>query len=197
MAASAVLLPLASLAARSYSTPGYTLYMTGGPGPQTSEPPSRRTTEAANSRFRDASIGDASERERSASRAEKEGTGEARDGDGFTEVDLKNPPQMPSPQHYESYSEYLDAYDQYVQDTAQFSSSARVYMRRRLRHLQRAHAGVAEAVRREYFWTFVPFVVSLAAFMVDAQHHADAQLTHQLLKERTKQQVKGVKWEAV
>ncbi|KAK7200288.1 hypothetical protein NESM_000081600 [Novymonas esmeraldas] len=124
-------------------------------------------------------------------------SGEAREGDGFTELDLKNPPPMPSPQHYQSYDDYLDAYDQFLQDTAQFLPSARVFLQRRLRRLRRDLSGLGEAVRREYFWTFVPFICALSVHMIDAQHHANAQHTRERLKEHTKQHVKTVQWESV
>ncbi|KAG5473571.1 hypothetical protein LSCM4_03640 [Leishmania orientalis] len=185
IAVSAVFLPLVSLRAhqgRSHSSSGYTLHTTGAPDLQSSG--SLLASAAGFRRFA------------SRDRLCAGGSSTPRGREGLTEADL-DPPQMPSPQQYASYDEYLNAYDQYLQETTQFLSSARAFLQNRLRHLRRAHAGISEAVRREYFWTFVPFICALCVHMVDSQHHVNAQITRERLKERAKEHVKSVKWVSV
>ncbi|CBZ23835.1 conserved hypothetical protein [Leishmania mexicana MHOM/GT/2001/U1103] len=194
IAASAVLLPFVSLhghQGRSYSSPGYTVYTNGTPDPRS---PGLLPWSAALSHHipsEDTPYGGGS---RAATHADD--SGESRDGEGLTEADL-NPPQMPSPQQYENYGEYLNAYDQYLKDTTQFLASARAFLQKQLRHLRHAHAGLAEAVRREYFWTFVPFICALCVHVVDSQHHVNARITRERLKQRAKEHVKNVKWVSV
>ncbi|KAG5473850.1 hypothetical protein LSCM1_04482 [Leishmania martiniquensis] len=185
IAASNVLLPLVSARAhqrRSLSSPGYTMYTTGAPSQVSSGSPP-----ASAAGFQHCAPGDTSH---------AGGSSAPRSREGFTEVDL-HPPQMPSPQQYASYDAYLNAYDEYLQETTKFLAAARALLQNRLRHLHRAHAGLSEAVRREYFWTFVPFICTLCVHMVDSQHHVNAQITRERLKQRAKEHVKSVKWVSV
>lgn len=115
----------------------------------------------------------------------------------FTKLDLQNPPQMPSPAYYGTYEEYLDAYDHYLRETEHFTTSARAFVQRRFQKMRVMQANVADVVRREYLWTFLPLVFCLSVFMIDRSNHSAASFTHRVIKERTKQQVKHVKWESV
>lgn len=115
----------------------------------------------------------------------------------FTKLDLQNPPQMPSPTYYATYEEYLDAYDHYLKDTDYFTTSARTFVQKRFAKLRATQMDMAEVVRREYLWTFVPLLFCLSVFMIDRSNHSAALFTHRVIKERTKQQVKHVKWETV
>ncbi|CBZ35931.1 hypothetical protein, conserved [Leishmania donovani] len=193
-AASAVLLPLVSLRShrgRSYSSPGYTVYTNSAPDPRSPGLLPGSAAPLHHIPSEDTSYGGGS---RASTHADD--SGEPRDGEGLTEVDL-NPPQMPSPQQYENYGEYLNAYDQYLKDITQFLASARAFLQKQLRHLRHAHAGLAEAVRREYFWTFIPFICALCVHVVDSQHHVNARITRERLKQRAKEHVKSVKWVSV
>ncbi|KPA80580.1 hypothetical protein ABB37_04780 [Leptomonas pyrrhocoris] len=115
----------------------------------------------------------------------------------FTQLDLKNPPQMPSPTSYATYEEYLDAYDHYLKDTDRFTAAARVFVQTRFQKLRAMQASMAHVVRREYLWTFAPMLFCLAVFIVDRSNHSAAAFTHRVIKERTKLQVKHVKWESL
>nr|CAJ2477106.1 unnamed protein product [Leishmania braziliensis] len=192
--ASAMLLPPLSLRAhrdRSYSSPGNTLYTTGVRDPQSPE-----KLPASATGFHHTLAGNASYVGGSAGATRAVSSGGPLDGEGFTEADL-SPPQMPSPQQYENYQEYLNAYDQYLKDTTQFLTSARSFLQKRLHRLRHAHAGLAEAVRREYLWTFIPFICILCVHMVDSQHHVNARITRERLKQRAKEHAKDVKWVSV
>ncbi|GET90486.1 hypothetical protein, conserved [Leishmania tarentolae] len=194
IAASAVHLPLVSLRThrgRTYSSPGYTVYTNGAPYPP---PPGLLPGSAVP--FHHIASEDPSYGSGSRATAHENDSSDPRDGGCLTEADLR-PPQIPSPQQYENYGEYLNAYDQYLKDTAQFLTTARSFLQKRLHHIRHAHAGLAEAVRREYFWTFIPFLCVLCVHVVDSQHHVNAQVTRERLKQRAKEHVKDVKWVSV
>ncbi|KPI83232.1 hypothetical protein ABL78_7735 [Leptomonas seymouri] len=115
----------------------------------------------------------------------------------FTKLDLQNPPLMPSPTYYATYEEYLDAYDRYLKDTDHYTTSARAFVQTRFQKLRAGQVGMADVVRREYLWTFIPLLFCLSVFIIDRSNRSAAAFTHRVIKERTKQKVKHVKWERI
>ncbi|KAG5490360.1 hypothetical protein JKF63_00480 [Porcisia hertigi] len=195
VAASVMLLPFVSLPAhqgRSYNSPRCATYTAGAPNP-----PSPGPQPAAAIASRHVASGKTLDEDSSSRGRRVKDSSVPRDLDDSAEADLRNPPQMPSRENYANYEEYLNVYDQYLQETTQFFTSARVSLQRQLCYLHAAHASLDESVRWEYLWTFVPFIFTLCIHMVDMQHHTNARITRERLKQRTKTHVKDVKWVSV
>jgi hypothetical protein len=177
---------------RSYSAPAHSVNATDLPDPRRTTPNLSPHPSFANPHHtRDGGFAD----HHSSSSTSSTSSGDGRHA--FTKLDLQNPPQMPSPTYYATYEEYLDAYDHYLHDADHYTTSARVFVQKRLASLRATQRGMAEVVRREYLWTFIPLLFCLSVFMIDRSNHSAAAFTHRIIKERTKQHVKHVKWKTV
>lgn len=186
-AATAALICSYPVSSRAYSAPAYPVNATDLPDPRIARP----NTSSAHAHYTTGNRESGGAADPLYHRKNKERH------PPFTKLDLQNPPQLPSPTYYATYDEYLDAYDHYLKDTDRFTTSARIFMQKRFQKLRATQIDVADAVRREYLWTFVPLLFCLSVFMVDRSNHSAALLAHRVIKERMQQQVKHVKWEKV